>query len=413
MRLVTIQMSRHDGRVRLSGRVERDGTAFDVWFDYPEAYADFVSSEADAFAIAMLVPAMEWREPLVVDPPISPQLAFNLPRIAEIFATWYPGQLALVPIRTHAAASAIHDRAPRAATFFSGGVDSLYTLLKYTRAPVLPAPLPVPLTHILFMEGVETELENARGAGQSLERARAMAAEAGVECLSGVTNLRTVFPQHWEHLYFGSGLAAIAASLARGFGYVCIPSAFSYNHVVPHGSSPLLDERFSTERQHILHDGSETTRARKVARIAEWGPDIALRRMRVCIWNDGGAFNCGRCRKCVRTAVPLAVLGLLDRAECFPEKSRDEWDDRMDGDHLELVQENLDLARERGADPALIALLARVVRRRRRRDALLTLAETSPLKGLVRHVPRMREVYWSAKRTLRRRPSAPPAPVRR
>ncbi|MDK0575371.1 hypothetical protein P6P35_16130, partial [Clostridium perfringens] len=91
---------------------------------------------------------------------------------------------------------------------------------------------------------------------------------AGVELITGETNIRSVFPLHWERYYFGSGLAAVAAALAPGFGYVCIPSSFTYNHLVAHGSTPLADERFSTAAQQLVHDGCEATRAQKVARIA-------------------------------------------------------------------------------------------------------------------------------------------------
>ena len=110
------------------------------------------------------------------------------------------------------------------------------------------------------------------------------------------TNLRTSLQRgedylHWERHYHGSALAAVGLGLSPAFGFICIPSAFSYNHLVAHGSTPLVDEMYSTETLQIVHDGPEVTRAEKVARIIEWHGDLVLRHLRVCIKNRGGAYN--------------------------------------------------------------------------------------------------------------------------
>lgn len=45
---------------------------------------------------------------------------------------------------------------------------------------------------------------------------------------------------------------------------------------------------------------------------------LALKYLRVCYMNEKGAYNCGKCEKCLRTMVSLYAAGVLDRAETFP-----------------------------------------------------------------------------------------------
>ena len=146
-------------------------------------------------------------------------------------------------------------------------------------------------------------------------------------------------------------------SLANGFDYVCIPSTYSYGDFVPIGSTPLTDERFSSERLQIVHDGAELPRSEKIARIVEWNRDLVLAHLRVCALNYGGAYNCCQCWKCVRTAIPLAYLGVLEAATTFPDKSTHLWESVLEADSLPFVEENLRFRRAHNSRPELTALL--------------------------------------------------------
>ena len=389
MRVLDINISVRSNSVRLTGTVEREqtGERVDVYFDYRLPDSTFVDATADALAAALLLPCMRAGEVLEIIPPISPQLCFSLPRIRDIFHTWWP-QFSRIQILTTPGVVASDPVRNHAATFFSGGVDSFYSLLKHRSGE---GTLPISLTHVIFMRGVETRLETTKGVEESESWVQKVAAMASVQCIFGESNIRTSLqgPQpnlhwlHWELHYHGSALAALGLALSRGLAYVCIPSAFSYNHLVAHGSTALADEMYSTERLRLVHDGSEVTRAAKVARILEWDRDLVLTHLRVCIRNFGGAFNCGKCYKCVRTAIPLRVLGVWDQARTFPNKATDHWEQTIAHDHLALTEENLHFARERGADAALISMLDNVVRRQRRRDAAVALVENSPLNPLL------------------------------
>ena len=239
------------------------------------------------------------------------------------------------------------------------------------------------------MRGLEARLEISKGVNESLRRVERIAEAVGVECLTGKTNLRTFTRLPYEDFFFGAGLSATALSLADGFNYVCIPSGFSYNHMVPHGSSHLVDEMYSTEKLTVVHDGAEANRAEKLAQIVEWNRRLVLDNLRVCHWNRGGDYNCGKCKKCVRTAISLYIVDSWYEAKTFPDKSRGHWEEFATMDHLVLVEENLALARARGADRELIAMLERVVRRKRGREMAKALVHDTPL---ARTLPLARKV---------------------
>lgn len=406
MRLTEVEVRRSRDSVCLVGHAERlssnavpwaiseahfagsNGRKNEIRFEFPRAWDEFVSDAGDAFAIALLLPSMAANEPLELHVPVSESLLFNLTGIRDIFHTWYP-RFHRVPIRGEMRRAAPETARSRgAATFFSGGIDSFYTLLKR----IDHEPLPVPLRHMIFMHGIERSLEDGKGTEDSQLRAERIAAQLGVRCIVGTTNLRSLFPLHWEQYYFGSALAAVASTLARGLSYVCIPSAFTYLDQIPHGSSPLVDDRFSTPSIRIVHDGSEASRAMKTARIVDWAPDLVLENLRVCILNSGGDFNCGRCYKCVRTAVALEALGVRQRVRSFRDRSTGHWDRAMLGDHPAFIAGNLELARQRAADPALVARLERVVRKIHRYDGVAAYAKNSPLEHLLPIYRRAREL---------------------
>ena len=278
----------------------------------------------------------------------------------------------------HVASVAAEPKLPanHAATFFSGGVDSFYTLLKHRREHLLPAPL----THVIFMRGIEKPLDFARGVEASEDAAEAIATTAGVRCISGKaisahSSTRLAPP------LCGSALAATALSLAAGLDYVCIPSTYWYADFVPIGSTPLTDERFSNDRVR--------SRARR-RRIAANGedcedcrsgyPELVLTHLRVCALNFGGPYNCGKCWKCVRTAIPLAYLGVFNRATTFPDKSTTHWESVLEMDSLPFVEENLRFARTHNTKPELTALLGRIVQRRTFRTSLRAAVENSYLR---------------------------------
>lgn len=82
MRLIEVQAHPKVDGIRQTGLVRmQNGDQFEIYFDFQMPAPSDTSKIAGAFAAVLLIPAMRSGESLEVDPPISPQLCFSLPRI--------------------------------------------------------------------------------------------------------------------------------------------------------------------------------------------------------------------------------------------------------------------------------------------------------------------------------------------
>lgn len=351
-------------RVRLTGWVQtpHDNTLLELFFEYPARFASFVDDTGDAWVPVLLLPCMASGIDLVVDVPVSQTLIYQLARLQDIFNTWFPDTLHLVSVDAPHATSRPPDGSRHRATFFSLGVDSFYTLLKHNQR-LRPGTQPV--SHLIYMLGLEKPLSTYRSGQEEavLDRIQQVAKATNTHVIHGRTNFRNHFSLDWAKHYHGAGLAGTALSLSSSLRTVLIPSARSYRHPRPAGASPMVDHLWSTERTRVVHDGSEATRAQKIADVLVYAP-FALDHVRVCIANEGGAQNCGACWKCIRTMCTLHLTGHLKETASFPDQLPPNYKRQLAVDTegaLAFTRENLELARERNvASPVVRALRRRV-----------------------------------------------------
>lgn len=181
------------------------------------------------------------------------------------------------------------------ASFFSGGVDSFYTLLANEKE----------VTHLIYIHGFEGQ-SDSEDVAVTLDNVREAARKLNKELVEVQTNARDLFQEYvsWAH-YHGSLLASVALLLAPQFQKVFIPSTHDVAQLFPWGSHPEVDPHFSIEGCALVHDRCDVTRLEKTATLA--ASSVALEHLRVC-WRP--AFNCGQCGKCVRTRLGLQALGV-------------------------------------------------------------------------------------------------------
>lgn len=322
MRLREVNRAVAKGEVRLSAVVERaNGERLDLWFAFPESAADLVTADVDPF-IPVLLPVCAFSgEPLEFDLPASPRLVHTLPELRAIYDQWFPEARQFeISVRARTEPRSIPDAS---AAFASLGVDSTYTMVKAQREP---RPYLPPLRNLIYMEGLETVLEKAADTTAVAQRLREIAAARGLTLVTGRANFRSHFPLDWLKHYFGAGLSGTALALSRGVGAVLIPASDGYSEMPgPLGSHPMLDPLWSTESMAILHDGCERARPWKIAYLVEHAPDL-VSELRVCLENQGGPENCGRCMKCVRTALTILVLGRGDLLRSLPRELPSDWE---------------------------------------------------------------------------------------
>jgi 7-cyano-7-deazaguanine synthase in queuosine biosynthesis len=262
------------------------------------------TTSADPFVPGALIPAMRAGLGLELQDPISPRLVAATSDVQELVGGWW--DIPRVPFVAPAASAAAPARG--VGCFFSGGLDSFYTVLQHHAE----------ITHLVLVHGFDMELRAVGRRERVAAELRRAAAELGKPLIEVETNLRAFADRYvmWSDHYFGSAVSSVALLLSGVLGKAYIGASFTEALSVrmPWGSHPHLDPLWSTEATEIVFDGMES-RPHKAARIAE--SDVALRSLRVCWEGRGEAYNCGRCEKCLRTMVNLRVAGALDRCPTF------------------------------------------------------------------------------------------------
>jgi hypothetical protein len=287
---------------------------------------------------------------------VSSRLLSAVPKIQDIYFRWgaehWNMEFRRVPVDAEARNGSA-DRGSGVACFFSGGVDSFYTLLKRRDE----------VTHLIFVHGFDISLTNEALRTQATNTAREVATELGKPLIEVETNLRSFSDPliGWGE-YFGSAVASVALLFQHLFGKVIIPASHNYADLFPHGSHPLLDPLWSTERTDIEHDGCEATRIDKAAYISRY--DLAMKRLRVCWQNPNSAYNCGHCEKCIRTMVNLRAAEALELCKTLPNNLDLKAVEGMylgDESDEAFARENLQALKRLGTDPALTQAVSKAM----------------------------------------------------
>ena len=275
-------------------------------------------SLGDPFLAACLLPAMFIGEDLEIAAPVSLRLLAATDTVQDIFLAWFPGKFERIKVHAAVSRAAVAPSAARrAAVFFSGGVDSWFSLLKHR--PEINA--------LMTVKGFDIPLADRIVFPQLTAAAREVAAESGAIALAVETNLRDYldpWPGHlgrdfggdfWGPVLHGAMLGAVGLCLQRHYSRAIIPSSHAFHELFPWGSHPLVDRLWSTESMAFEHDGCEAIRTAKVAAIARH-PEV-LRHLRVCADYAPKSYNCGSCEKCVRTLLALHLHGVRGTVPAF------------------------------------------------------------------------------------------------
>jgi hypothetical protein len=260
-----------------------------------------LSSSQDWIVPARLLDSMVQGHALSVGGAISPLLQANLQSIQDIYRAWLP---AAKEVPVNSATLASETRASGGSVFFSGGVDSFYSLLKHRER----------LDNLVLVHGFDVPL----AAESFFEQVRSVAGEVAalfeMRLIVARTNLRAVSQGRFWEIQHGAALASIAHALQPNHSAVYIGSTHPYRDLHVWGSHPLVDPLWSSAAVQIIHDGAETDRVGKLKLICQY-PEV-IKYLRVCLQGTG-AYNCGTCEKCLRTMVGLLSMDSLRYAR-FP-----------------------------------------------------------------------------------------------
>jgi hypothetical protein len=276
--------------------------------------ATAVTPPADAALAICLMPAMRSGGSLALGERVSPRLLRTQREFQAIQRAWSlawdSGEEPLREVEVLAPPRAHESRQRgRVAAFFSGGVDSWATILNNPD-----------VTDLIFVRGIDLVPKFAHQAGLADEveaRLRTAAAALGLPLHVVETNARELSDAlvPWD-AYCACPLAAVALFFEPLFGRVLIAGDTDHETQVPNGASRMVDQLWSTERLEIVDDGGRFSREQRLRQIV-YHP-VVQETLRVCWENRGGAYNCGRCRKCLLTMVSLEAIGARGRIATFP-----------------------------------------------------------------------------------------------
>jgi len=276
------------------------------------AHLNCIHNDASPFAASLLLPSMKQGTNLVIDGSISGQLYKGMHAVMDEVLQW---DIGLQPISIEAEALVADPPRPqRSASFFSGGVDSFYTYLKHRDDPLKTDQV----TAFILVNGFDIDRHNLQLWDRTLENIKSVAKADDVELMVVRSNFQDLVEPMlvWDYSH-GGCLAAAGLFLRGAFSQIYIPSTHSVSEQIPWGSNLALDGHWSTESTTFIHDGTEATRLEKVVSQIARSP-LALEHLRVCFANEKGAYNCGRCDKCLRTMINLFVAGVLEKSGTFP-----------------------------------------------------------------------------------------------
>jgi hypothetical protein len=181
-------------------------------------------------------------------------------------------------------------RATGTALFFSGGLDSFYSLFRYPGIDTL-----------VFITGFDVRLANRAAADAMIADFRRIAAARGLRLVTLATNLRDhplLGGQRWAR-YHGAAKLATTHLLRRVASRFVASASYHHSNLGSWGSHPDLDWRWGDDEVAIDHFGTEAWRGEKLLAVA--GEPLVHATLRVCYPSPPTGRNCGRCEKCVRT----------------------------------------------------------------------------------------------------------------
>lgn len=270
---------------------------------------------AEAALAASLLPAMSLGGGLSLEAPVSARILRNQREFQAIQSLWSsrwpnePHPLREIEVSAPSRVAPGPEQGGRVATFFSGGVDSWATILGNPE-----------VTDLIFVRGLDLVpgWPQHRDLADEVEsRLRATAPELGLPLHVVTTDVRTFSDPllRWES-FCPSVEAAIALFFEPLFERVVIANDSQYGKQAQVGASWQVDHLWSSEGLTIEDWGGRFGRVERLRRIADH--PLVQETLRVCWMNPDGAYNCGRCGKCLATMIGLEAIGARGKIRTFP-----------------------------------------------------------------------------------------------
>ena len=277
------------------------------WFNFFVRSNGYPLSEnPDALVCFGLIPSIELGANLSVPYAVDQGLVKRSTEVQQLVASWTPLCRPIALSVDAEKPDAVPERANHAGPglFYSGGVDSSYSLL-----------MNQDLNRVLVsVIGCDVDLHEH----EKIHSFRQMTTSIAEAFSQDLIFLETDLPRKMQRFlgwieYHGSALAGLRHLLDQHITEMRIASSVDQTGAweIPWGSHPGIDPFLGTDRNPIHLDGL-VLRFEKIETISHH--DLILSHLRICYH---GGKNCGICSKCVYTRWCLRVLGNRDEPVRF------------------------------------------------------------------------------------------------
>lgn len=315
-----------------------------VWFTVDKKYRDWLSADVyDAFLMAMLYPAMYYKEDIEIDGAVSRKLLVNVNHFIQAARNAFDSESHIVNVKVKEYAIAEKLQETHVGVGFGAGIDSFCSLDDHFFHPIDDENKIDTLCFILvdnYGDPLdETSVQRAHSFYKSTED---VADELGINAcfvdatskykfnpipygaISSVKEACTCLDGFW-------GRIASALALQKGLRKFIISSSSSYRdslyyHNQMYSKGVLWQDEWcegfmlplcSPVGLDIVSDGaqypSKNEKLEKVIRLP-----IVRKHLRACTGGFGtgeGEGDCGHCKKCTRMMLILDIMGELEKWE--------------------------------------------------------------------------------------------------
>jgi hypothetical protein len=286
-------------------RVEAQVEGSPLWFESSDT---LLRAAPEAFASALLVPALQRNADLVIDAPLDSTWLSNAQALMTVFRKWWGYRP--ITISGTAGNTGSAEQGTATALCFSGGADSFFNLLRGQYR----------VDYLLVAHGYDIRLRDTNRLDMFRPSLRSISEATGTRLAVIRTNLREhpVFADvPWQHAH-GGALAALGHVMA-GIRRLVVSASYPYEMDRPWGSHWTTDPLWSSQQLEVVHEGASLWRSDKLRLIAD--EPLVRNHLRVCWEGRTSRLNCCRCEKCLRTMLILAQCGKLDAFSAFQDKT--------------------------------------------------------------------------------------------
>ncbi len=294
--------------------------ATQLWFSVPEMFSDWLTDDVyDAFMVAMLFPAMYYKQDLYIDGCVSEKLYDNITHYVQHCERAYLPYLYEINV-TVKEFSVAKKTGHLIGTGFSGGIDAFSTLYDRFEREQNPN---YKLSALFFFN-----LGSHGGGGKKAQEKfytrynylLPLTKELGLPFVPLDSNLFDYYQFEWEYdagvlcrstgmLVFERVLDKYYVAYDYSFWEIVYMTAADYASITDMCNDYLL----GTETLEIIVDGTQYRRSEKTINLLNYPP--FLNYLNVCVGRSASAKNCSMCHKCKRTLLTLDILNRLEDAK--------------------------------------------------------------------------------------------------